>query len=380
MRPLFIYIEVMRLMVLPEHRMLFEILRLALDGSAKSSGLTFAPSVEQWKKIYALAKQQSVLGVAYRGAEKLPAEGRPPMDLLFRWAADAEAIRGVNSLMNREAARVTQVFESAGRRTAILKGQANARLYPDPLARQAGDIDIWVEGGRKSVDELLCQLGLLELDPDNPNTCRHHVHLERTKDNIMVEVHYMPASGNPYKAGKLQAFLNEEILKAELVPEGFYAPSLKFALVMQLSHLQQHFFSGGLGLRQYADYFILLRHSSAEVRQQVAAAMKRMHMVQACSAVMWVLGEVFGLEREFMLCSPCAWRGKKLLNLALKGGNFGKYILKPHNVFVRWARDRLQALSWLPFDPPSAVCKELRYWRATISLIPLRIKRRRIAL
>ena len=68
------------------------------------------------------------------------------------------------------------------------------------------------------------------------------------------------------------------------------------------------------------------------------------------------------------------------MKLALKGGNFGKYIPKPHNVFVRWFKDRLQALSWLTFDPPSAVFKELRYWRATISLIPLRIKRRRIAL
>ena len=360
--------------------MLFEILRLALNNSGECLALTPAPSAEQWKAIYALAKQQSVLGVAYRGVEKLPAAGRPPMELLFHWAADAEAIRGVNNLMNREAARMTQVFESAGRRTAILKGQANARLYPDPLSRQAGDIDIWVEGGRKSVDELLCKLGLLELDPDNPNTCRHHVHLERTKDNIMVEVHYMPASGNPYKAGMLQTFLNDEIRKAERVPEGFFAPSIKFALVMQLSHLQQHFFSGGLGLRQYADYFILLQRSTAEVRQEVAGAMERLHMVRACSAVMWVLGEVFGLEREYMLCTPCAWRGKKLLNLALKGGNFGKYIPKPQNVFFRWFKDRLRALSWLLFDPPSAVFKELRYWRATISLIPLRIKRRRIAL
>ena len=31
--------------------------------------------------------------------------------------------------------------------TAILKGQANARLYPDKHARQPGDVDIWVEGG-----------------------------------------------------------------------------------------------------------------------------------------------------------------------------------------------------------------------------------------
>ena len=34
-----------------------------------------------------------------------------------------------NVLMNKEAARLTRIFEDAGHRTAILKGQANARLY-----------------------------------------------------------------------------------------------------------------------------------------------------------------------------------------------------------------------------------------------------------
>lgn len=33
--------------------------------------------------------------------------------------------------------------EEKGHRTAILKGQANARLYPDKYARQPGDIDIF---------------------------------------------------------------------------------------------------------------------------------------------------------------------------------------------------------------------------------------------
>ena len=37
--------------------------------------------------------------------------------------------------------------------TFTLKGQANARLYPDKLSRQPGDIDLWVEGGYKSVVE-----------------------------------------------------------------------------------------------------------------------------------------------------------------------------------------------------------------------------------
>ncbi len=377
---LFLYIEGMSLALKYEHRMLFGILRLALDNSGRCSGLTTVPSEEQWKKVYALAKQQSVLGVAFAGIEKLPKESRPPMQLLMRWATEVEAIRGMNGLMNKEAARLTRLFTEAGRKNAILKGQANARLYPDPTLRQAGDIDIWVEGGRDSINQLLVEEGLIEKSALEYGRFWHHAHLERTKDGIMAEVHYRPASGNPYKSQELQDFLNREILNAQMVPEGFYAPSIKFALVMQLSHLQQHFYSGGLGLRQYIDYYILLKNSTEEVRRDVSGAMKRLGMLHACSAVMWVLQQVLGLERDLMLCTPCAWRGRRLLRLALVGGNFGKYRQKPRNVFVRWFRDRRQALSWLPFDPMNAIFKELKYWRHTLYLMPLRVKRRRIGL
>ncbi len=356
------------------------LLRLGLGAESSSVDFPSPLELEEWTRLYSLAKQQSVLGIAFAGIERLPKEGRPPMPFLLRWATEVEAIRGMNTLMNREARRLTQLFENVGRKNATLKGQANARLYPDPGLRQSGDIDIWVEGGRDSINRLLVDMGMIEKSALEFGRFWHHAHLERTKEGIMAEVHYRPASGNPYKSQELQDFLNREILSAQMVPEGFYAPSIKFALVMQLSHLQQHFYSGGLGLRQYIDYYILLKNSTAEVRREVAQAIRGLGMVHACSAVMWVLQQVLGLERDLMLCAPCAWRGRRLLRLALVGGNFGKYRQKPRNVFVRWFRDRRQALSWLPFDPMNAFFKELKYWRHTLYLMPLRVKRRRIGL
>ena len=284
--------------------------------------------------------------------------------------------------MNQEAARLTQIFDGAGRKNAILKGQANARLYPDVLSRQAGDIDIWVEGGRKNVSELLYKLDLLNAETDDHAYSLHHIHLPKNKDDITVEVHFRPASGIPFRNGVLQNFLNEECCNAKLLPEGFYSPSIQFALVMQLAHLQQHIYKTGLGLRQYMDYLMLLRHSTKEERNATTAVLKRLCMMRMCGAVMWLLQQVFGLDRDLMLCEPDRWRGERLLKQALSDGNFGQYKSerKPKNVFVRWFKDRKNALSWVPFDPLNAVSLELRYWRATISLIPKRIKRRRIAL
>ena len=96
---------------------------------------------EEWKQLFALASAQSVLGLAYAGIQKLPKESQPPREVALQWARRAEIIRGCNQLLNREAAKLTEIFSGQGRRSAVLKGPANARLYPDPLSRQCGDID-----------------------------------------------------------------------------------------------------------------------------------------------------------------------------------------------------------------------------------------------
>lgn len=359
---------------------LFEFLRRAVGVStAEPSPVNL--SSEEWSNLYDEAKRQSVVDVIFTVVNKLPKSEHPPRLLLMRWAAHAEATRDMNMRMNREAARLTEIFRKEGRRTAVLKGAANARLYPDPYSRQCGDIDFWIEGGHKSVEKLLLDLKLIP-EPE-VTAAKHHIHLPPNQDGIIVEAHYKLASGNPFKDRDLQKFLNEEIATAQLVPEGFYAPSIKFALVMQLSHIQQHFYYRGLGLRQYMDYFILLQHSTEQDRRDVAAILKKLYMEKACSAVMWVLCEVFCLKREMMLCAPNEYRGKRLLKLAMDGGNFGKHELNSttySNVFVRWFNDRLRMLSWIPFDPINVIFKELKYWKTTISLIPQRIKRRRIGL
>ena len=99
--------------------------------------------------------------------------------------------------------------------------------YPDKYARQPGDIDIWVEGGRESVLALL---------PNHPKAAYHHVHLPKNELGVTVEVHFRPSSGNfnPITNRRLQRWLKKEILSATMVEEGFCVPSIRFALGLRL--------------------------------------------------------------------------------------------------------------------------------------------------
>ena len=53
--------------------------------------------------------------------------------------------------------------------------------------------------------------------------------------------------------------------------------------------------------------------------------MKSLKLYKFAGAVMWVLGEVFGLERELMYVEPDEKEGRFLLDEIMMAGNFGHY-------------------------------------------------------
>lgn len=354
---------------------LFKLLRIACGSEEPFAKI---PDSE-WSSVYEEATRQLLLGVAYSALRKLPAEVQPPMEIMFQWASEFENIKGLNELLNNVAARYTQVFADAGLRTVVLKGPANARLYPDPFSRQLGDVDIWVEGGRKSVLQKLHELGLWK----KGFTTGHHVSFHDVNSNVIVEVHFNPSSGNwdPFSRRRLLKYLNGELANLTFVPEGFHVPTMRFALAMQLSHIQRHFVEGGLGFRQLMDYYILLKNSTEGDRSEVSIRLKNLGLWHVAGAVMWLLQKVFGLDRSLMLCEPDEFRGKWLLDEALEGGNFGRYgILEDMNFVVRWFKKRIFIFHRMKFDSREVFWRFMYYWGQFIKDIPLRIKVRKLSI
>ena len=334
----------------------------------------------EWMSLLLVAKQQAVLGIAYKAISLLPAGQRPPRVLSIRLSMLAESVRGRNIQMNQEAARYTQLFAKQGFQCVILKGQANARLYPDPLSRQAGDIDIWIPDEFDRVKQLLLDLGLFS-KLQNAHKFSHHIGF-RNENGIEIEVHHRPVDV-PFRNADFQNVLLAEFENSMLTPEGFYAPSIRCALLMQLVHLYKHCRSDGVGLRHYMDYFVLLTHSTEADREYVWANIKRFKLTRACAAIMWVLGEVFELKSKVMLCAPDEKRGKRLYKQAFEGGNFGRHTpgaKKKRTPLKRWLNERMNALRWLSFDPLNTILGEIHYWNFAFSLLPKRIKQRKLFL
>ena len=374
--------------------LLFALLRYALGASREfpvfgaggvsaSDILAGDVSAEDWEWLYRQCGRQSVLGVAFSAINSLSL-GKPeslgiPQQLYLKWFYQAEGIRSLNERHYACSGELTQKFAAESCQTLILKGQANSLLYPDRFIRQTGDIDIWVGGGRDHVLSVLQKLNLLE----RARISNHDVLFSKKVFGEEVEVHFGFGVDrcNPFANSRLQRFLNAELPASHLVPAGdtkdapsLYAPSNKFALVMQLSHIYKHLLGLGVGLRQVMDYCVLLRASSDGERADVAARLESLGLNRIAGALMWVLSEYLGLESQYLLCAPDARRGCILLREIMRDGNFGKFADRRRgSVWRWWLKNRLRLVTFLPFDFPEVSWFLLRYWASFVFLTPQRI-------
>lgn len=328
-----------------------------------------------WFGLFCFMKKQALLGVGFCGLERIRKEGIAiPRKILLQWYAVNEKLQESNVKMNHECTRLTHFFESEGHCTAILKGQANARLYPNPLSRQPGDIDIWVDGGFEGIISLLDRLETINVNKnaslENVDKACHHIHLLTNESKINVEIHFRPSSGNwnPFSNRRVQKFLNKEIAQEnKMVEEGFRIPSLRFALIMQLAHIQRHFLDVGIGFRQVMDYYYLLKSNDVVKKKELVQLLRNLGLWNMAKAMMWVLYNVFGLEEKYMIAPMDKRRGNMLLDDILSGGNFGHHSIQiRQNALGRFFLGRIRHVKLLFFDVEEVLGFEYSYWKKQI--------------
>ena len=130
----------------------FEFIRIALG---RQETFSHTPSDEEWHELFEEAKQQTLLGIMYEGLCRLSSDQKPPRQLLIDWHASVQKIICDNKRLNHDTVWVSQRWEKLGYRNVILKGQGNALLYPDPMLRVPGDIDIWLDGNRRKIADYI---------------------------------------------------------------------------------------------------------------------------------------------------------------------------------------------------------------------------------
>lgn len=308
-----------------EHtEMFFALIQVAVG---KRDRLPAAPTQGMWGALFEEARRQAMAGLLYGAVEKLPDDQRPPKMVLLEWYALTERIRSMNRKMNACAVETHRFFEEKGVPNTIMKGQAMARLYDQPLLRTPGDIDIWLSGKRMDILRLAASMGPVK------GLTHHHVHFPLFAD-IDVEGHtrsscfYDPIHNARFSRWARRMAPAQFAHEVEL-PEGagrIAAPTADYDRVYILQHIYHHLFGEGIGMRQFADYYHVLRQGfTPEERDTTCKAFRDFGMMRFARATMWILGHVFGLEEQYFLVPPDEREGRFVLREVMMGGNFGKH-------------------------------------------------------
>ena len=319
----------------------FELLQVALGRRER---LSSTPTEGEWTELFEMSQKQAVAGVAFYALEKLgQADQKPPLSLLYNWIGLSGKIRQKNQLLNKRCLQLQQRLKEKGYASSILKGQGIALYYDGPLQelRQPGDIDIYVDCGREKAIQLAHEFGQEHVEWDYK-----HLHLDIWKDTE-VEMHYrVEVLLNLWKNRKLQRWFNDNVnLNANrplLTPpvegeEGrLVTPSVSFNLFYILLHIYRHFLYEGVGMRQLMDYYFVLKSltpnpspksegSLKGKKNDIQNVLKEFGMMRFARGVMWVMQEVFALERSYMICEPLESEGRFILSEVMAGGNFGHH-------------------------------------------------------
>lgn len=300
-------------------------LEILAYGLSNDSSIT-PPKVNaiNWNNFYSFCKSQAVLGIGLQCIDKLKnhfGSGlKIPQGLLLQWIGIVEQIKVQNQLLNKRTKELTEYLANKGRRSCILKGQGNALMYPAPLLRSSGDIDVWLEGSKKEIVEFVHK------DYPQINVEYHHMQYP-VFDDVEVEVHYYPSyCYNKWHNHRLLQYFKDKSERQfdNSTGQGFNAPTVPFNLVFQLSHMMRHFFTQGIGLRHAIDYYYLLQQDiTEEQKTEFVAVLKRCGMYKFFCAMMWIETSVLGLNRNKDIVPTHEHAGHLILCEMLKGGNFG---------------------------------------------------------
>ena len=301
-------------------RLLHELLQVAVG---RRETLSETPGAQEWTQAYEQSKRHGLQAVLWDVVCKLPKRQKEALfkDVAAEWEQRAQTVGILSDVHLGRSRELALWLDSKGVDACVLKGMDYARYYPSGTLRLSGDIDVWIPHRRADVLRMFSGFFTYDILWQE---CK-----VKFWPNESADVHFWPTKmyhpGFRLRLGRLCA---AEERPFEMCADGFRTPSLRFSAVFCLLHMFRHAIDGGVGLRQFMDCCCILDACGEQERAFAAKWLGSLGVKRFASDAMWVLGEVFGLEREKMLFGPSAAGGRKLLSEVMTGGNFG-----------RWGRD-----------------------------------------
>lgn len=234
----------------------FELLRAGLwENEARLSQFEQIDYME----VMQLAEEQSVVGLVTAGIEHVQ-DAKVPKDMSFQLIGETLQLEQQNHAMNRFIGRLVEDLREKDIYSLLLKGQGIAQCYERPSWRACGDVDLLLSN--KNYDK--AKDYLLPLSSSTENEYAYNQHLGMTIEDWVVELHGSLRSGLSSRVDHVMDEIRKDVIYGGNVRSWMNGKAQVFLLgvdcdvIFVFTHMLQHFFKEGLGLRQVCDWCRLL--------------------------------------------------------------------------------------------------------------------------
>ena len=319
-----------------------------------------------WEEIYRLATEQSVLGLVLAGLEH--SDVKPPQVLLLQMIGEVQMIEQRNKAMNVFIADLVDKLRKADIYTVLVKGQGVAQCYERPYWRACGDIDLLLsDSDYEKSKELLAPISSSTDIED-----KKAKHIAYTVNNWIVELHGSLHSGLTSKLDKeldsiqKDTIVNQNIRKWENDGVTVSLPGVDNDIIFIFTHLLQHFFRGGIGLRQICDWCRLVwTYKNSINHRLLESRIRKMGLMTEWKAFAAFAVIYLSMPEEAMpfYCDKRKYKTKAhhILLDVLESGNFGHkkdlsyrkegtFVIRKVTAIWRYTSESIKHASIFPLD------------------------------
>ena len=319
-----------------------------------------------WEEVYQLAVEQSVIGVVLAGLEH--SYIKPSQDFLLQWIGEVQILEQQNKDMNHVVGDLVNKMQACDIYTLLVKGQGIAQCYERPLWRSSGDIDFYLSDTNFKKAKAFFRPLVDSFDPDT----EYAQHINMHYGEWVVEIHANQHCSFSARVNRVMDEIHRDLFYGGNVRSwmdgntSVFLPSPDNDVLIVFTHFLNHFFRGGVGVRQICDWCRLLWTYRDSINYGLLESrIRKMGLMNVWKGFAAFAVAYLGMPKEAIpfYSSDKKWKKKadRISSFIMEVGNFGhnrdlnyysnhsRFICKAIS-FDRRCRDMMKHIKIFPLE------------------------------
>lgn len=317
--------------------------------------------------LYQLADEQAVVGLLAAGIEHVQ-DRKVTKPEAVSFLKKVYSLEGRNDSMNAFIEEMLKKLRRAGIYSLLIKGQGIAQCYERPQWRASGDIDLFLNRENYEKAKVFFSEVIDLVEPEGVYT----KHQGMIIGSWTVELHGTLRCGLSSRIDKVMdriqadTFMNGHVRTWRNGDIDVYLPAPNNDVIFVFTHFLNHFYNGGIGLRQICDWARLLWTFRESIdRALLEKRLKDMRLIPEWMAFAAFVVDYLGMPEDAMPLYDSSVRlnrkAHRICSFILDVGNFGKnrdmsyyhkfpYCIRKAISFVRRCEDLIRHVAIFPLD------------------------------